>query len=158
MDLGAFSVSLAVKDIEKSKSFYEKLEFTVFGGNQEQNWLIMKNGNTVIGLFQGGIQALSRSLYSRLIPREKSAQFYGFFNMLGKFAAVLGPALMGWVSVMTGDDRTSILSIIVLFVLGGLLLSRVDIDKGEEMAKKYLRFVGDQTISQNEMNQQMEKL
>lgn len=53
MDLGAFSVSLAVKDIAASKAFYEKIGFTVFGGNQEQNWLIMKNGDHVIGLFQG---------------------------------------------------------------------------------------------------------
>jgi len=50
MELGAFSVSLAVKDIEASKIFYEKLGFTVFGGDQSQNWLIMKNGDHVIGL------------------------------------------------------------------------------------------------------------
>lgn len=53
MQLGAFSVSLAVKDIEASKQFYQKLGFTLFGGNQEHNWLIMKNGDTIIGLFQG---------------------------------------------------------------------------------------------------------
>jgi len=54
MELGNFSVSLAVKDIEASKLFYEKLGFTVFGGNQKQNWLIMKNGeHAVVGLFQG---------------------------------------------------------------------------------------------------------
>ncbi len=53
MDLGNFSVSLAVKDIEASKLFYEKLGFTVFGGDQSQGWLIMKNGEQNIGLFQG---------------------------------------------------------------------------------------------------------
>ena len=53
MQLGNFSVSLAVKDIEASKAFYEKLGFTVFGGDQSQNWLIMKSGDTNIGLFQG---------------------------------------------------------------------------------------------------------
>ena len=53
MELGAFSVSLAVKDIEASKLFYEKLGFTVFAGDQSQNWLIMKNGEYAIGLFQG---------------------------------------------------------------------------------------------------------
>lgn len=53
MQLGAFSISLAVKDIEASKVFYEKLGFTVFGGDQTQNWLILKNGDSVIGLFQG---------------------------------------------------------------------------------------------------------
>jgi len=53
MNLGTFSVSLAVKDIEASKQFYEKLGFVVFGGNQSHNWLILKNGDHVIGLFQG---------------------------------------------------------------------------------------------------------
>lgn len=53
MELGAFSVSLAVKDIETSRQFYEKLGFTVFMGDQSQNWLILKNGAHVIGLFQG---------------------------------------------------------------------------------------------------------
>lgn len=52
MELGAFSVSLAVKEIEASKSFYEKLGFSIAGGNQSQGWLILKNGSTVIGLFQ----------------------------------------------------------------------------------------------------------
>lgn len=53
MDLGAFSISLAVKDIAASRAFYEKLGFSVFGGQQEHNWLIMRNGTTLIGLFQG---------------------------------------------------------------------------------------------------------
>ena len=53
MQLGAFSISLAVKDIAASRSFYEKFGFKVFGGNQEQHWLILKNGDHIIGLFQG---------------------------------------------------------------------------------------------------------
>lgn len=53
MELGAFSISLTVKDIAVSKAFYEKLGFSVTGGDQEQNWLILKNGTTIIGLFQG---------------------------------------------------------------------------------------------------------
>lgn len=53
MKLGAFSISLTVKDIQKSKTFYENLDFESFGGDIEQNWLIMKNGDTIIGLFQG---------------------------------------------------------------------------------------------------------
>ncbi len=53
MELGAFSVSLAVKDLQASRTFYEKFGFTVFGGNPAQNWLILKNGHHVIGLFQG---------------------------------------------------------------------------------------------------------
>lgn len=53
MELGAFSISLAVKDLEVSRKFYEKFGFTVFGGDPSQNWLILKNGNHAIGLFQG---------------------------------------------------------------------------------------------------------
>jgi UMF1 family MFS transporter len=89
-----------------------------------------------IGLVQGGIQALSRSLYARLIPHNQAAEFFGFYNMLGKFAAVLGPLLMGWVGVMTGSARISILSVGVLFILGGVLMSMVDVKAGEKAAQE----------------------
>ncbi|TLN02793.1 MFS transporter [bacterium] len=75
----------------------------------------------IIGLAQGGVQALSRSYYARLIPKDRSAQFFGFYNMLGKFAAVLGPVLMGWVSVATRNPRVSILSLLLL-IGGGLVI------------------------------------
>jgi UMF1 family MFS transporter len=88
-----------------------------------------------IGLVQGGIQALSRSLFARLIPYNRSAEFYGFYNMLGKFAVVIGPVLMGWVGVLTGSTRLSILSVSVLFVIGGILLSLVDVKAGEQAAQ-----------------------
>jgi UMF1 family MFS transporter len=88
----------------------------------------------VIGLVQGGVQSLSRSLYARLIPAGRSAEFFGFYNMLGKFAAVLGPILMGWVGVMTGSPRLGILSVLVLFVLGALLLLKVDLVRGQHDA------------------------
>ena len=88
-----------------------------------------------IGLVQGGVQSLSRSLYARLIPVEKAGEFFGFFNMLGKFAAVLGPVLMGAVSLLTGNPRLSILALLVLFVGGALLLARVDEVEGKRMAR-----------------------
>jgi UMF1 family MFS transporter len=78
-----------------------------------------------IGLVQGGIQALSRSLYARLIPAARSGEFFGFYNMLGKFAAVLGPITVGWVAVVSGSARLSILSISLFFIAGALLLARV---------------------------------
>jgi UMF1 family MFS transporter len=92
----------------------------------------------MIGLFQGGIQALSRSLYTRIIPKEKAAEFFGFYNMLGKFAAVIGPALMGTIALWTGNIRISILSILALFILGGYFLMKVDIEEGEKLAREYL--------------------
>ena len=74
----------------------------------------------IIGLVQGATQALSRSYFSLLIPPEKSGQFFGFYNMMGKFAAVLGPALVGVSALLTGDSRLAILSILILLI-GGLV-------------------------------------
>jgi UMF1 family MFS transporter len=89
-----------------------------------------------VGLVLGGIQSLSRSFYSRIIPRDKSAEFFGFYNMLGKFAAVLGPLLMGGVGVATRNPRLSILSVIVLLVAGAVLLSRVRESEGAKAARE----------------------
>jgi len=91
----------------------------------------------LIGLFQGGVQALSRSLFTRLIPRGKEAEFFGFYNMLGKFAAVIGPIMMGWVTLATGNVRLGILSILILFISGALLLQKVDFEEGERLAKTF---------------------
>jgi len=90
-----------------------------------------------IGLVQGGIQALSRSYYARLIPKDQAAEFYGFYNMMGKFAAILGPALMGSTGLLVRRllmpsaptehqkayithlaSRSSIASILLLFLIG----------------------------------------
>jgi UMF1 family MFS transporter len=107
----------------------------------------------VIGLVQGGIQALSRSYYSRLIPKNQAAEYYGFYNMLGKFAVIMGPALMGVVGLTvrrimmpaapTADQlltigqlasRWSIASILILFLIGAVLFYFVDEEKGREQA------------------------
>jgi UMF1 family MFS transporter len=111
----------------------------------------------IIGLVQGGIQALSRSYYSRLIPKDQAAEYYGFYNMLGKFATILGPALMGAVglaarrilmpAVPTPDEivqvgqlaaRWGIASILLLFLLGAALFYFVDEEKGKAQVA-YLR-------------------
>jgi len=78
-----------------------------------------------IGLVQGGVQSLSRSYFARLIPPAQAGQFFGFYNMLGKFAAVLGPLVVGVVAASTGNPRLSIVALIGFFVIGMLLLSRV---------------------------------
>ena len=92
----------------------------------------------LIGLFMGGIQALSRSLYTRIIPPDKSAEFFGFYNMLGKFAAIIGPALMGTIALVTGSARLGILSILLLFILGAFFLNKVDVKDGKRLAAKGL--------------------
>ena len=78
-----------------------------------------------VGLVQGGVQALSRSLYASLIPQDQAAEFFGFYNMLGKFAAVLGPLLVGWVGVLTGSPRLGLLAVLLLFGVGAWLLWKV---------------------------------
>lgn len=87
-----------------------------------------------IGLVQGGIQTLSRSFYARMIPKTKSGEFFGFYNMMGKFAAVLGPLMMGWVAITTRSPRLSILSVLLLFIAGAVLLALVDEEKGRRQA------------------------
>ena len=91
----------------------------------------------LIACFQGGIQALSRSLYSKIIPESRSAEFFGFYNMFGKFAAIIGPPLMGYIGLITGNPRYGILSIIILFIFGGYFLIKVDVEEGERLAREY---------------------
>lgn len=88
-----------------------------------------------IGLVQGGIQSLSRSFFARIIPPEKAGEYFGFYNMLGRFAAVIGPVLMGWVGLLTGNPRASILALLILFIGGAWLLSRVDEEQARRMTK-----------------------
>jgi len=90
----------------------------------------------VIGLVQGGVQSLSRSLYARIVPGNKAAEFFGFYNIMGKFATVLGPLLVAMVSGITGDPRLAILSIIVLFAIGGILLLFVDETEAQRVARE----------------------
>ena len=107
---------------------------TIWGYFISQSWEFYALAGA-IGLVQGGIQSLSRSFYAQIIPVEQSGEFFGLYNMLGKCAAVIGPVLMGWVSLMTGNPRTSILSLLVLFIGGALLLTRVDAEEGKRAAK-----------------------
>lgn len=79
----------------------------------------------VIGLVQGGVQALSRSFFARLVPPGRAGEFFGFYNMMGKFAAVIGPFLVGWTAWLSGSPRAGILALLVLFGGGALLLARV---------------------------------
>ena len=78
-----------------------------------------------IGLVQGGVQSLSRSFYARLIPHRQSAEYFGFYNMLGKFSAILGPVLAGFVALVFKSQRLGILSILILFLAGLYFLARV---------------------------------
>ena len=86
----------------------------------------------LVGTVQGGCQALSRSLFASMVPRHKSAEFFGFYATSGKFAGIAGPLLFALVSQLTGQSRLSILMLIVFFVVGGWLLGRVDLAAGRQ--------------------------
>jgi UMF1 family MFS transporter len=92
-----------------------------------------------IGLVQGGVQSLSRSLYARLVPASKTAEFFGFFNMVGKFATILGPLLIAFTPKLVpgAAERDGIFSLALLFLLGGFLLGRVNVVVGMEAARRF---------------------
>ncbi|NLX11137.1 MAG: MFS transporter [Chloroflexi bacterium] len=89
----------------------------------------------MVAIVQGGSQALSRSLYASLSPRAKSGEFFGFFSVMEKFAGIIGPAIFAFAIAIFGSSRPAVLSLIVLFIVGGLLLLRVDVDEGRRIAK-----------------------
>ncbi len=97
---------------------------TLWGAAMQYSWEFYLLA-VLIGLVQGGIQSLSRSFFSQMVPMNQAAQYFGFFNMMGKFAAVLGPLMMGVITLLSHDIRLAILSLLLLFISGGYLLSRV---------------------------------
>jgi UMF1 family MFS transporter len=82
-----------------------------------------------VGTVQGGSQALSRSLFGIMVPKERSSEFFGFFSTSAKFAGIFGPLLFGLIGQWMGESRLSILFLMVFFIVGGGLLSRVDVPR-----------------------------
>jgi UMF1 family MFS transporter len=90
---------------------------------------------TLVGTVQGGSQALSRSLFARMIPKHKSSEYFGFFAVFEKFAGIAGPALFAASVTLFGSSRAAVLSVILFFVLGAMVLTRVDVAAGEAQAR-----------------------
>ncbi|HJP57109.1 MAG TPA: MFS transporter [Gemmatimonadales bacterium] len=90
----------------------------------------------LVGVVQGGTQALSRSLFASLIPRQKSGEFFGFFSVFEKFAGIFGPAVFSVAILLTGSSRSALLSIILFFIAGAWLLARVDVTAGQRRARE----------------------
>ena len=90
----------------------------------------------MVAMVQGGSQALSRSLYASLCPTAKSGEFFGFYAIMEKFASIIGPLIFAFAGIVLGSSRPAILSLILLFLLGGYLLSRVDIAAGQQVARE----------------------
>jgi len=87
-----------------------------------------------VATVQGGSQALSRSLYTTLIPKGKSSEFFGFFSVFAKFAGIFGPFLMAQIALAAGSGRYGILALVIFFVVGIFILSRVDLEEGRRAA------------------------
>jgi UMF1 family MFS transporter len=90
----------------------------------------------MVGLVQGGSQALSRSLFGVMVPKAKTAEFYGFYDISSKFAGIIGPAVFALVGQLTGSSRLSIVSLVIFFVFGGLLLTTVNEQDGIRVARE----------------------
>jgi len=100
----------------------------------EHEWQFWALG-AAVATVQGGSQALSRSIMGKMMPKSKSAEFYGFFSVFEKFANIAGPFLFGLVSTIMGESRLSIVSLIVFFAVGIVLLTRVNVDQGIRTAQ-----------------------
>ena len=100
----------------------EASEFWILGG--------------VIAIILGGSQALSRSLFASMVPKQQSAEFFGFFTISSRFAAIFGPLLFALVADISGSSRNSILALGIFFIVGGILLLKVKVKQGRELAAR----------------------
>jgi UMF1 family MFS transporter len=90
----------------------------------------------MVAVVQGGSQALSRSLFTQMAPASKSGEFFGLFGIMEKFSAILGPLIFAWAATTFGSSRPAVLSIVAFFVVGGFLLTRVDVEAGRKVARE----------------------
>ena len=126
------------KKLGPKKSIYISLLvytlISIIGFLMSKEWHFILLGFAVATV-QGGSQALSRSLMGQLMPKSKSAEFFGFFSVSEKFNTVIGPILFSVINQLTGNSRLAIISLVVFFLAGIALLSKVDIEKGIAVAK-----------------------
>jgi MFS transporter, UMF1 family len=133
----AFLFGWLSKKIGTKKAIYLSLGiYTVIaiaGYFLYQEWQFWALG-AAVATVQGGSQSLSRSLMGKMMPKSKSAEFYGFFSVFEKFSSILGPALFGLISTIMGESRLSIVSLVIFFGLGSFILTKVDVEKGAAVA------------------------
>ena len=106
---------------------------TIYAFRMQQGWEFWILG-LVVALILGGSQAISRSLFAALIPPGKNAEFFGFYAISGKFAAIFGPLVFATIADVTGSTRLAILALCAFFLLGLLLLAGVDVQRGRQRA------------------------
>ena len=90
----------------------------------------------LVGMVQGGTQALSRSLFASMVPAHKSGEFFGFYSVFEKFASIFGPLLFAITIALSGSSRAAILGVIAFFAIGALILTRVDVAEGRRLAQE----------------------
>jgi MFS transporter, UMF1 family len=130
---GKLSKKLGIKkSIYLSLLIYTLISIIGYGMTEEWHFILL---GFAVATVQGGSQALSRSLMGSLMPKSKSAEFYGFFSVSEKFNTVIGPILFSVINQITGNPRLAIISLVVFFIGGILLLSKVDIEKGIAVAQ-----------------------
>ena len=119
------------KAITVSLLVYTVVAIVGFFMSQEWHFFLLGFG---VGMVQGGSQALSRSLIGKLMPKSKSAEFYGFFSVSEKFNTIIGPAVMAFVTQLTGNSRWGIVSLVIFFIAGILMLRGVNVERGTQRA------------------------
>jgi MFS transporter, UMF1 family len=130
---GKLSKKLGVKkSIYLSLLVYTLISIIGYGMTKEWHFILL---GFAVATVQGGSQALSRSLMGSLMPKSKSAEFFGFFSVSEKFNTVIGPILFSVINQITGNPRLAIISLVIFFIGGILLLSNVDIEKGIAVAQ-----------------------
>ena len=131
---GKLSKKIGVKQsISLSLMVYAVIAVVGFFMSKEWHFLLLGFG---VAMVQGGSQALSRSLVGQLMPKSKTAEFYGFFSVSEKFNTVVGPFIMALITQLTGDGRYGIISLVIFFVAGILMLRSVDIERGVRLAQE----------------------
>ncbi|MDG3006677.1 MFS transporter [Paludisphaera mucosa] len=132
---GAFAGRIGVKrSILLGLAVYTVICVIGYSMKTSRDFLILA---VLVGVVQGGTQALSRSLFASMIPRSKSGEFFGFFAVVEKFAGIMGPAMFAIINFASGSSRGAILGVIGFFLVGGFLLAMVDVDEGQKQARDW---------------------
>lgn len=146
----AFLFGWLAKKIGTKKSIYLSLlvytGISIMGYFLSKEWQFWALGFAVATV-QGGSQALSRGLFGRLVPKSKSAEFFGFFSVSEKFAGIMGPFVFGIVGQLMGNSRLAIVSLIIFFIIGAALLSQVDEEKGVLAAQREEQSLQESAVS-----------
>jgi len=140
----AFAFGLLADRLGTKRSIL--LALTVYGGIAIYAYWLRTPGQFyglafLVGLVQGGAQGLSRSLFASLIPRDKAGEMFGFFGVFDRFGGAIGSMLFAVVLALTGSSRPAIVSLIVLFVAGAFVLTKVDVERGRALADRENRMV-----------------